>query len=78
MIIIYRFVKKNKMSQNLMLQSYALQYYQEIVNLLGVIPSDLLLLFKTNDCLRHLDKILQTPVNSTAGKLLIYYNNEYH
>jgi hypothetical protein len=49
------------------LQNYAMKYYDEIVELLAIVPSDLLLLFKTNDCLRHLDKILHTPVNSTAG-----------
>lgn len=33
----------------------------------GVLPSQLLLLLKTNDCLRHIDKQLGTPVNSAAG-----------
>ena len=33
----------------------------------GVLPSELLLLLKTNDCLRHIDKQLGTPVNSAAG-----------
>jgi aarF domain-containing kinase len=54
-----------------MLRVYAQQYFKEIIQLLGVVPSDLLLLFKTNDCLRHIDKALGTPINSTAGKLLI-------
>lgn len=49
-----------------MLQSYAHRYMKEIVALLGQVPSDLLLVFKTNDCLRHLDQILQSPINSTA------------
>ena len=49
-----------------MLQSYAKKYYKEIVELLAIVPSDLLLLLKTNDCLRHLDKVMKTPVNSTA------------
>lgn len=41
----------------------------EILFLLRTVPSDLLLVFKTNDCLRHLDRILHTPVNSVAGTL---------
>ena len=55
----------------ILLQSYAKLYYREIVDLLASVPSDLLLLFKTNDCLRHLDRVLETPINSTAGKLLL-------
>ena len=57
-----------KATDLILLQSYAKLYYQEIVDLLASVPSDLLLVFKTNDCLRHLDKVLSTPVNSTAGK----------
>jgi hypothetical protein len=59
-----------KASDLILLQSYAKLYYQEIVDLLAGLPSDLILLFKANDCLRHLDKILKTPVNSTAGLLV--------
>jgi hypothetical protein len=49
-----------------MLQAYGRRYYDEIMTLLGVVPSDLLLLLKANDCLRHLDRLLGTPINSTA------------
>lgn len=49
------------------LRSYAHIYFQEIVELLGSVPSDLLLLFKTNDCLRHIDRTLGMPANSTTG-----------
>lgn len=61
-----------KASDLILLQSYARLYYREIVDLLATVPSDLLLLFKTNDCLRHLDKILDTPVNSTAGSSRVF------
>ncbi len=54
------------------LQQYALRYFDYIVELLDTVPSDLLLLLKTNDCLRHLDKTLRTPVNSTTGRSNIY------
>ena len=50
-----------------MLKKYAEQYARQIVGLLGVLPSDMLLLLKTNDCLRHLDTQLGTPINSTEG-----------
>ena len=33
--------------------------------MLGRVDSELLLLLKTNDCLRHLDRKLGTPVNTT-------------
>jgi hypothetical protein len=63
----YSFSTAKNASDLILLQSYAKLYYQEIVDLLAGLPSDLILLFKANDCLRHLDKILKTPVNSTAG-----------
>jgi hypothetical protein len=48
-----------------MLRIYASKYIKEINQLLGVLPSDMLLLLKTNDCLRHLDAQLGTPINTT-------------
>eukprot|EP01031_Cornospumella_fuschlensis_P030613 gene30613-36989_t len=60
-------LKRNvKSTEHTMLQAYAKQYFREIVELLGQVPSDLLLVFKTNDCLRHIDNTLGTPINSTA------------
>ncbi len=53
-----------------MLKKYAEQYARQIVGLLGVLPSDMLLLLKTNDCLRHLDTQLGTPINSTEGNIV--------
>lgn len=47
-----------------MLKAYAKKYFSEIVGLLGRLPSNLLLLMKTNDCLRHLDRTLHVPINS--------------
>lgn len=54
-------------SEAAMLRSYAKLYVKEIVSLLGSVPSELLLVFKTSDCLRHLDKILHSPVNTMIG-----------
>ena len=47
-----------------MLKAYAKKYFSEIVGLLQRLPSNLLLLMKTNDCLRHLDRTLHVPINS--------------
>jgi hypothetical protein len=49
-----------------MLKSYAKRYFSSIVQLLSKIPSPLLLVLKTNDCLRHLDKSLGAPINTAA------------
>lgn len=46
------------------LKMYTQKYIYQIVNILQHLDSDMLLLLKTNDCLRHLDKELDTPVNS--------------
>lgn len=54
-----------------MLHSYAKKYFQDIVHMLGQLPSDLLLLLKTNDCLRHLDLKLGAPINTTIGSKMI-------
>lgn len=57
-----------------MLTAYAQKYFKHIVNLLGEVPSDMLLLLKTNDCLRHLDRKLQAPVNSIQGEELLLFS----
>ena len=46
------------------LQAYAMEYFQGISTLLGRIPSEMLLLLKTNDCLRAVDASLGAPVNT--------------
>ncbi|GAB4820114.1 hypothetical protein N2152v2_007160 [Parachlorella kessleri] len=47
-----------------MIQEHAARYAQEITELLGKMPRQLLLLLKTNDCLRSVDVQLGTPVNT--------------
>jgi len=47
-----------------MLKAYAKRYFKDIVALLGRVDSEMLLLLKTNDCLRHLDKRLGAPINT--------------
>lgn len=49
-----------------MIQQYAQQYAAEISQLLLRIPRPLLLLLKTNDCLRAVDHALGQPVNTYA------------
>ena len=56
---------KGTKGEQTMLKFYAAKYFKEINTLLGQMPSDMLLLLKTNDCLRHLDTKLGTPVNTT-------------
>ncbi len=54
-------------ANNEKLKFYAQRYFKEIGKLLGDVPSELLLLLKTNDCLRHIDKELGCPANTAAG-----------
>lgn len=48
----------------LILQGYAAQFMKETTALLARLPRVVLLLLKTNDCLRSIDLSLGTPVNS--------------
>ena len=45
------------------MQGYAAQFSKEISNLLHRVPKDLLLLLKTNDCLRSVDHALGQAIN---------------
>lgn len=51
--------------ENEIIKNYALRYLDSINSILNRAPSELLLVLKTNDCLRHLDGILGVPINST-------------
>jgi hypothetical protein len=51
-----------------MMRRYAMKYQRQVQELLNSLPSDMILLFKTNDCLRHLDSLLGVPVNTITGK----------
>ena len=53
---------------NVIIRAYALKYYRQVSRLLNVLPSDMILLFKTNDCLRHIDSLLFSPINTMTGK----------
>lgn len=52
------------------IRGYAQRYLKEIVQMLDIVPRQMLLVFKMNDCLRHLDLKLGSPVNNlvVAGK----------
>lgn len=52
------------------IRGYAKQFLSEIFALLGVLPRQMLLLLKMNDCLRHIDMALDSPANTLviAGK----------
>eukprot|EP01032_Pedospumella_encystans_P008064 gene8064-9611_t len=57
---------KGRASDSTILKAYIEKYMVQIMQLLGVVPSDLLLLFKTSDCLRHLDLLLESDLNTSA------------
>jgi aarF domain-containing kinase len=51
-------------SDKAMIRGYAQQYLNEIILMLDKVPRQMLLLFKLNDCLRHIDTALGTNSNS--------------
>jgi len=55
---------KNDESERRRIQQWALQHAEDVQAILAKIPKPLLLLLKTNDCLRAIDTQLGTPVNS--------------
>lgn len=61
-----RLKSKNSKGEQEMLKAYAQRYFKDIVGLLGSIPSQMLLVLKTNDCLRHLDRSLGAPINTAS------------
>lgn len=61
-----RLRQKGTKGESEMLKAYAKKYLFDIVRMLGVVPSDLLLLLKTNDCLRHIDLSLGVPINTAS------------
>jgi aarF domain-containing kinase len=52
------------------IRGYAKQFLGDIFVLLGILPRQMLLLLKMNDCLRHIDIALGSPTNTlvVAGK----------
>jgi aarF domain-containing kinase len=52
------------------IRGYAKQFLKDIFVLLGILPRQMLLLLKMNDCLRHIDFALGSPTNTlvVAGK----------
>jgi aarF domain-containing kinase len=57
-------------ADRVVIRGYAKQFLSEIFVLLGVLPRQMLLLLKMNDCLRHIDMALDSPTNTLviAGK----------
>ena len=46
------------------IRGYAKQFLTDIFVLLGILPRQMLLLLKMNDCLRHIDFALGSPTNT--------------
>ena len=61
---ISRLKSRGTTGENVILTSYVHKYLRDIVRLLGALPSELLLVLKANDCIRHIDRKLGVPVNS--------------
>lgn len=51
-------------SEKAAIRGYAQKYMRQITEVLNRVPRQMLLLFKANDCLRHIDRALGAPVNS--------------
>lgn len=52
------------------IRGYAQRYIKEIISMLDIVPRQMLLIFKMNDCLRHVDYALGSPANTlvVAGR----------
>ena len=61
---------KESQADHAVIRGYAKQFLGEIFALLGILPPQMLLLLKMNDCLRHIDMALESPTNTLviAGK----------
>lgn len=66
-IINFRLQNKGTKTESERMRFYAQRYLSQINGLLENAPSSLLLLLKTNDCLRQLDKSVGRPVNTLTG-----------
>jgi aarF domain-containing kinase len=55
------------------IRGYAKQFMKDILVLLGMLPPQMLLLLKMNDCLRHIEFALGSPTNTIviAGKYAV-------
>lgn len=56
--------KLNKKVDKTIMAGYAQRFLRQILDLLARIPREMLLLLKTNDCLRHIDNALGSPTNT--------------
>ena len=70
---INRLQAKSTKGDAVMMSIYAEKYFKQINLVLGKVPSDMLLLLKTNDCLRHLDRLLKNPINTAAGIIICFF-----
>ena len=55
---------KDSKSDKAMITGYAKHFFQDIMEILGTLPRQMLLLLKMNDCLRHIDFQLGSPTNT--------------
>ena len=50
-----------------MIRGYAQKFIADIIALIDAVPRQMLLLFKMNDCLRHIDHALDSPTNTLVN-----------
>jgi hypothetical protein len=57
-------------ADKVVIRGYAQRYLKEIIAMLDIVPRQMLLIFKMNDCLRHVDMALGSPMNNlvVAGR----------
>ena len=56
--------KERSAAHDTKISGYVQQYANHIAEILRTVPPQMLLLFKLNDCLRHSDRMLGTPINT--------------
>lgn len=55
---------KNTKADKALIAGYAQHFLKDIIDILGTLPRQMLLLLKMNDCLRHIDYTLGSPTNT--------------
>ena len=56
----------DKEADKSVIKGYAKQFLPQIMSLLNTVPRQMLLLLKMNDCLRHIDSVLGSPINTAV------------
>ena len=63
----------NGSSDKLMIKGYAQKFLKDIIVMLDTVPRQMLLLFKMNDCMRHISHTLGSPASTNVGEYIIFF-----